>query len=86
MNRSLSNLPGIRTIDQIIDEKVFDETEKDADMHFRKRSRKAVLEKGKIGKLLFGEGSSGGGEEKDPEKTSENEKIPGASGETDESH
>ena len=52
----------------------------------RKRSRKAVLEKGKIGKLLFGEGSSGGGEEKNPEKTSENEKIPGASGETDESH
>ena len=75
-----------RTIDQIIDEKVFDETEKDADLHFRTRNEKAAAEKGKIEKLLFGEDSSADGKEKNAGKTPENEFIPGGSGKTKESH
>ena len=75
-----------RTIDQIIDEKVFDETEKDADMHFQMRSGKASAEKGKIEKLLFGEDSSADGKEKNAGKTPENESIPGVSEKTKESH
>jgi hypothetical protein len=68
-----------RTIDQIIDEKVFDETEKDADLHFRTRNEKAAAEKEKIEKLFFGEDSSGDGKETDPVKTPGNENNLGAS-------
>ena len=68
-----------RTIDQIIDEKVFDETEKDTDLHFRTRNEKAAAEKGKIEKLFFGEDPSGDGKETDSVKTPGNENNLGAS-------
>ena len=62
-----------RTIDQIIDEKVADENEKDEDMLFQMRSRKMADEKRKMEQIFFSEDSSGEGKEKDSVRAPENE-------------
>ena len=63
------------TIDQIINEKIADETEKDEDLLYQIKSRKAASERRKMVKLDFGENTGDKAEGKDSAGTSENGKT-----------
>ena len=72
-----------RTIDQIIDEKAADETEKHQDLFFQLRNRKAASERKNLMQILFRKETDAESKAKAPAAPSEKSRDPGASGETD---